>query len=148
MQIKKSILQQELFVILDSMVKVMVPREDQVEDIDDIWVAPHVYTHPSEQHCIRVIVEIKVESQTANQPGYSIAVQGSSDFRIDDQVEINSELYNELKKYTAVENTYNNIRIYLQNITSYFPLPPYLLPAVDVKDLWEKLGDTDMSNED
>jgi preprotein translocase subunit SecB len=137
-EIKRSELQQEMFVLLETKISLVFPEENQTNDIDDLDIDYHIFTNSEEDHWVRIIFEIKATHHMMKRPGLNIELQASCDFRIAESIEVGSDLFNKLISNAATAITYNNIRAYLQNVTSYYPAEPYILPAIDMQDLCKK----------
>ncbi len=141
MEIKRSELQQEMFVLLETKISLVFPKDNQANDIDDLDIDYHIFTNDEEDHLVRIIFDIKAIHHLMKQPGLNIELQASCDFRIAESIEVGSDLFNKLISNAATAITYNNIRAYLQNVTSYYPVEPYILPAIDMQDLCKKYAE-------
>lgn len=141
MEIKRSELQQEMFVLLETKISLVFPKETQNNDIDDLDIDYHIFTNNEDDHLVRIIFDIKAIHHLMKQPGLNIELQASCDFRIAESIEVGSDLFNKLISNAATAITYNNIRAYLQNVTSYYPVEPYILPAIDMQDLCKKYAE-------
>lgn len=141
MEIKRSELQQEMFVLLETKISLVFPKETQTNDIDDLDIDYHIFTNNEDDHLVRIIFDIKAIHHLMKQPGLNIELQASCDFRIAESIEVGSDLFNKLISNAATAITYNNIRAYLQNVTSYYPVEPYILPAIDMQDLCKKYAE-------
>ena len=141
MEIKRSELQQEMFVLLETKISLVFPKETQDNDIDDLDIDYHIFTNNEDDHLVRIIFDIKAIHHLMKQPGLNIELQASCDFRIAESIEVGSDLFNKLISNAATAITYNNIRAYLQNVTSYYPVEPYILPAIDMQDLCMKYAE-------
>jgi hypothetical protein len=140
-EIKRSELQQEMFVLLETKISLVFPEENQTNDIDDLDIDYHIFTNSDEDHWVRIIFEIKAIHHMMKRPGLNIELQASCDFRIAESIEVGSDLFNKLISNAATAITYNNIRAYLQNVTSYYPAETYILPAIDMQDLCKKYAE-------
>ncbi|MDD3543375.1 MAG: hypothetical protein PHO69_11920 [Petrimonas sp.] len=138
MEIRRSELQQEMFVILDSKVSIDIPQDAKGQDADDLDVDLTILTNKEDDHLVRILYVVKAKRTHTDKPGIDIEVYASGDFRIDVSIEADSPQFQQLVNYSATAITYNNIRAYLQNITSYYPLDMYVLPAIDLNDLCKK----------
>lgn len=141
MEIKRSELQQEMFVLLETKISLVFPIENQANDIDELDIDYHIFTNSEEDHWARIIFDIKAIHHIIKRPGLNIELRASCDFRIAESIEVGSDLFNKLISNAATAITYNNIRAYLQNVTSYYPVEPYILPAIDMQDLCNKYAE-------
>ena len=141
MEIKRSELQQEMFVLLETKISLVFPKETQINGIDELDIDYHIFTNSEDDHLVRIIFDIKAIHHLMKQPGLNIELQASCDFRIAESIEVGSDLFNKLISNAATAITYNNIRAYLQNVTSYYPVEPYILPAIDMQDLCKKYAE-------
>ncbi len=141
MEIKRSELQQEMFVLLETKISLVFPKETQTNDIDELDVDYHIFTNNEDDHLVRIIFDIKAIHHMMERPGLNIELQASCDFRITESIEVDSDHFNKLISNSATAITYSNIRAYLQNVTSYYPVEPYILPAIDMQDLCMKYAE-------
>jgi preprotein translocase subunit SecB len=130
-----------MFVLLETKISLVFPKETQINDIDELDIDYHIFTNNEDDHLVRIIFDIKAIHHLMKQPGLNIELQASCDFRIAESIEVGSDLFNKLISNAATAITYNNIRAYLQNVTSYYPVEPYILPAIDMQDLCRKYAE-------
>lgn len=138
MEIRRSELQQEIFVVLDSKISIDIHQGGNGQEVDDLDVDLAILTNNEDDHLVRIIYEIKAKRTHTNRPGIVIEIQASGDFRIDASIGADTQQFQQLVNYSATAITYNNIRAYLQSIISYYPVDLYVLPAIDLNDLCNK----------
>ena len=141
MDVKRSELQQELFAIVDSSVSIEYPVGENGAEADDLDIDLSIFHNKEDDHLVRIYYKITAKRCYIDEVGIEIAVQATCDFRIDKSIEIDTPDFFNLIHYSATAITYSNIRAYLQNITSYYPVEPYILPAIDLKDLCKKYSE-------
>ncbi len=137
-EIRRSELQQEIFVVLDTQISIDLPDDTKSKNVDDLDIILKIYKNNEDDHLVRIYYEIKAKRTYPDKPGLCIRVQASGDFRIDASIDENSIQFGQLVNFSATAITYNNIRAYLQNTTSYYPVDTYILPAIDLNDLCKK----------
>lgn len=134
MKVKRSELQQILFVVVDTHIN-LENFESVTDAVDDLDIDMNILTNKEDDHLIRVFFRITAKRSTPGSIGLSIDVSAACDFRIDASLDPSSQEFMSLVNYSATGITYNNIRTYLQNATSYFPVEQYVLPTIDLRDL-------------
>jgi preprotein translocase subunit SecB len=80
-------------------------------------------------YCIEIFVSINEEKKE----GYSIKVTGLGFFSIQD-IEIEEEI-EKLINYSAINICIANLRSYIANMTSYYPMGKYLFHSIDMPKL-------------
>ena len=138
MNVKRSELQQILFAVVDAHIN-LEDFESVHEPVDDLDVDLNIFTNQEDDHLIRILFRIQAKKITPGSGGINIDVSAACDFRIDPSLDPSSQDVFNLVNYSATGITYNNIRTYLQNETSYFPVEQYILPTIDLNDLCRQL---------
>jgi len=136
--VNKSPLQQIQFAVVDSKISIIAPPESSSETVYDFDIELDIYQRVETESIIRIFYTITAKHCAPDIAGLSIEVQAASDFSIDDSIEPKSETFSNLVNFSATAIAYNNVRAYLQNITTYYPVEPYILPAIDLNDLCSK----------
>ena len=93
--------------------------------------------HFDESGVIRVFVKIGINQSKDALPGYILLVEGMGFFRLANEGVAENEL-NNLKFYSTVSVIIGYLRNSLTSLTSSAPLGTYLLPPVDLNDLFLK----------
>jgi len=138
MDIRKSELQQVSFVVLDTKIEYQMLKSNQSVIQDDLDIDFGLWKNDKDDHLFRVWFKIRAKRIVSKEVGLDIYVYACSDFVVDSSLSSDSDLFVQLVKYSTVAITYNNIRGYIQQITSFYPVPTYLLPTINVNDLWNK----------
>lgn len=84
---------------------------------------------------IKVFVKIGINQAKKALPGYKLLVEGFGIFRLEEQG-ISEQQKNNLKYYSTVSILIGYLRNSLSGITASAPLGPYLLPPVDMQELF------------
>lgn len=79
------------------------------------------------------IIYVKVKINTNNDIGYSIVVEGAGVF---ERKDIEVKEFTNILLNSGVSICITNIRSYIANMTSYYPLGKYNFPSVDMLDLF------------
>ncbi|MDY0152845.1 MAG: hypothetical protein RBS43_11275 [Candidatus Cloacimonas sp.] len=141
MDIKQSELQQLAFTVLETGVLVIPPDDAVGGAVNELDIDFDLYINNEDDHLLRVFYTVKVKVAASKQSaGYQINVRVAGDFEIDRSLPCDSDGFTQLAKFSSVGITYNNLRAYLQTVTSFYPAPPYILPTIDLNDLWIKKG--------
>lgn len=93
--------------------------------------------HFEDDGVIRVFVKIGINQDKNTLPGYKLLVEGVGFFRLPN-VEISDAEKNNLKFYSTVSVIIGYLRNSLTSLTSSAPMGTYLLPPVDLNDLFLK----------
>ena len=142
MNIKRSELQQLVFVILKTDVR-FIGADEAVNSasVDELDIDFDLLENAENDHEYRVIYKVEAKRIDVNGNGLSICINAGCDFEVDKALDKDSKEFIQLVKYSATGITYNNIRNYLQTVTSFYPTPVYILPTIDLTDLWKnKIG--------
>ncbi|MEA3448453.1 MAG: hypothetical protein U9Q98_08415 [Bacteroidota bacterium] len=82
-------------------------------------------------------IQIKI-NPSKKKYGYVMSFEAGGIFDIAPSSNINKEIKNNLLGISAVSIMISQLRVYIQNITSYSTCGTYLLPPIDINDLIEK----------
>lgn len=141
MKAKFSQLQLHTFELLNSNYNFIVPKKDEV-DVSELFNSYSVnidYTHNFlEDDLIQVFVKIEINNLKRPKDGYSLSVEGMGVFEINDNGKLSDELLSNLKFYSTVNMMINTLRNILFQLTNVGPLSGYLLPPIDILDLFKK----------
>ena len=91
-----------------------------------------------ENETIRVFTEIKVNHLKKPKNGYSLSILGIGIFKLDLQKGTDEKLLDNLKFYSTLNMMINNLRNMIFQMSNLSPLGGYLLPPVDILDLFKK----------
>lgn len=80
------------------------------------------------------IIITTVELNSDKEPGYYARVKGVGEFVISDS-STSEKVKNQLILFSGVSICITNIRSYIANITSYYPLGKYNFSTIDINDL-------------
>jgi hypothetical protein len=146
MEIKNSPLEILNFFVLKSNFETIPPSEEkEAEKVD-------VYQHPvnvdfgvnkvdEEVNALFMKVWSNYDESDISE-GYSFFVETVTIFRLKDKEKIDKRTIENLQGFSIVGMSYANIRGFLDNISSSFPLGRYQLPSVDLVDLVNKKRET------
>lgn len=141
MEIKSSNLKLENFTILSSRIST-IPSEKKVgaEKLNKIPVDLDfdILTNNNNSSKIKIVIEIRSNEIEKPLPGYSYAVICSADYNIKGLGKFEQKEKDRYILFTALPLAIAMIRSHLYNITSNFPHGHYLLPSVDLIDLFSK----------
>lgn len=141
MKAKFSPLKINNFELLESQFKFQVPKEDGL-DIDQLFNSYKVEIdfdhHFSEEDKIQILVKIGVNQLKKPKPGYSIFTEGMGIFEIENQDKLRRDQIGNLRLYSTLNMMINNLRNVIFQISNIGPMGGYLLPPIDILDLFEK----------
>jgi preprotein translocase subunit SecB len=140
MKAKFSPLEMERFELLESHYEFIVPKEEQL-DLGELFKSygveiefEHIYQ--DDDH-VQLFVEIKVNRLKKPRSGYSLATYGMGIFKLSSQ-KVKDDLIGNLKNYSTLNMMINNLRNIMYQTTNLGPMGGYLLPPIDILDLFEK----------
>jgi preprotein translocase subunit SecB len=94
--------------------------------------------HSKEEGEIQVFTKISVNNADNRLPGYSLFIEGAGIFFIEEEENIEKGDKNNLKFFSTVSILVGYLRNSLSNMTASAPLGPYILPPIDLKDLFKQ----------
>jgi preprotein translocase subunit SecB len=94
-----------------------------------------------EQNLQKVFMKIAVNQIENPLPGYGLFAEGVGIFQLLEEDKLSDEDKISLQ-YSAVSIVLNNLRAFLSNLSAYGPLGKYLLPSIDLNDLFNQKIDT------
>lgn len=147
---KRSEIQLQNFAVLQSNYQYIPTDEDPqtIQKVFDEYDIDIDFTHRSgENNEIQVFTKLSINNSEKTLPGYSLFIEGAGIFFIDpNQVSKKEEEIN-LKYYSTISILLGYLRNSLSNMTASAPLGPYILPPIDLSDLFmkknEKAGNSD-----
>jgi len=127
----------EDFSILDSSCETIFPVENETEssskDKDlSVYIDFDILKDKEDQNKIVIFVEVELNKE--KKTGYYAKAKGAAIFYIDDK-KISKKDKDNLVLRSGVSICITNIRAYIANITSSYPLGKYQFPAIDMNDL-------------
>lgn len=87
---------------------------------------------------IQVFTKISVNQNEKPLPGYQLFVEGAAVFSLDETEELTEAEEKNLKFYSTVNILIGYLRNTLTAITASSPMGPYLLPPINMADLFRK----------
>ena len=96
-----------------------------------------------EEQIFKIVVSAKINSE--NKPGYTISVLSATFFRINGETQEQEKV--NLLQYSGVQMAIANLRAYIEDITSVYPLGKYTLPTFDLQDLLNRKAETISNNQ-
>ncbi len=94
--------------------------------------------HVNEDKTIQVFTKISVNWGETALPGYQLFVEGAAFFSLERTEELTEKEESNLKFYSTVNILIGYLRNTLMTMTSSAPMGPYLLPPVNMTDLFRK----------
>ncbi len=141
MKAKFSPLELRSFELLESHFSFNVPKEDEIE-VSALFKSYGVnidFSHNFlDNNEIQVFVNIEVNNLKKPKPGYSLIAEGVGIFKIGNQDELSDNLLGNLKFYSTLNMIINNLRNIMFQSSNIGPMGGYLLPPVDIVDLFKK----------
>jgi len=90
-----------------------------------------------EDDLYRVLAKVLINhyEDKETEPGYSIFVESAGFFTFNLDANLSDENKQGMLQYSAVSMCITNMRLYIANMTSFFPLGKYNFPAIDMNSL-------------
>lgn len=92
----------------------------------------------NEDKTIQVFTKISVNQNEKPSPGFQLFVEGAAVFSLNGTDELTDEEEKNLKFYSTVSILIGYLRNTLTAITASSPMGPYLLPPINMADLFRK----------
>lgn len=102
--------------------------------------------HINKDDSIQVFTKIGINQNSKSLPGYQLFVEGAGFFSIDKTKELAEKDENNLKFYSTVSIIIGYLRNTLSSMTSSAPLGTYILPPIDMTDLFRKKSESKNEN--
>lgn len=141
MKAKFSPLEIEKFELLKSSYEFIVPKATEVDfyQLSQTYTVSINFNHfvKKEDDHIKVFVKIEVNNLKNPKPGYSLVTEGVGIFRLNED-QLDKNVFYNLKYYSTLNMMINNLRNVMFQTSNIGPMGGYLLPAVDIADLFRK----------
>jgi hypothetical protein len=144
MEIKRSNLKMDNFAMLSSNIStVAVDKKVTQEKLKSIPIDLDfdILSNKNNSSKIRIMLEVRSNEIEGPLPGYVYSVICSSDFNIKGLGKLKQKDKDKHVLFTALPLTIAMVRSHLYNITSNFPHGHYVLPSIDLMDLFSKKYD-------
>lgn len=90
----------------------------------------------------RIFIKTAINQGDNNLPGYSIFAEGVAIFELISTNSLSEEDKKSLLQYSAVSIAINSLRGFISSLTSNAPFGKYILPSIDVNNLFQQKVDT------
>jgi len=139
----------EHFAVLQSHYEFEQPKK-KLRDVQKIFDAYEInidFAHhdEDEDNTIHVFVKIGINRVKNTLPGYKLLVEGVGIFSLKED-DLSEDKFNNLKFYSTVSIIIGYLRNTLSGITSSAPFGPYLLPTIDMQQLFALKGQSEDVN--
>jgi preprotein translocase subunit SecB len=134
----------ESFAVLQSHYQFIEPKR-MIKDPQKIFKSYEIdidFAHQvNEDKTIHVFTKISVNQNEKPLPGYQLFVEGAAVFLLDENDGLTEDEEKNLKFYSTVSILIGYLRNTLTAITASSPMGPYLLPPINMPDLFRKKSD-------
>lgn len=131
----------ENFAVLQSHYKFEPPKRNP-KDLQKLFKSYEIdidFTHHvNDDKTIQVFTKISVNQCEKPLPGYQLFVEGAAVFLLDATNDLTEDEEKNLKFYSTVNILIGYLRNTLTAITASSPMGPYLLPPINMADLFHK----------
>ena len=143
MIIAKSLpLELEQFELLNTQYNFDIRTENEKLDIQELFRSYRVdveFDHFFDaEEIIRLFVKITVNDLRRPKKGYTLSAMALGIFKLKIQNEADQKLIDNLRFYSTLNMMISNLRNVMYQITNMGPLGGYLLPPIDILDLFKK----------
>ena len=132
------------FAVLQSHYVFIQPKQN-LKDLHKLFNSYEIdidFAHQiNENKTIQVFTKISVNENEEPLPGFQLLVEGAAIFSLDVTDELTDEEEKNLKFYSTVSILIGYLRGTLSAITASSPMGPYLLPPINMADLFRKKSD-------
>ena len=91
-----------------------------------------------EAESTRVFIKTAINQGDNNLPGYSIFAEGVAIFELISTTSLSEEDKKSLLQYSAVSIAINSLRGFISSLTANAPFGKYILPSIDVNNLFQQ----------
>lgn len=134
----------ESFAVLQSHYEFLQPKRN-IKDLQKIFKSYEIdidFAHQvNDDKTIQVFTKISVNQNEKPLPGYQLFVEGAAVFILDENDGLTEDEEKNLKFYSTVSILIGYLRNTLTAITASSPMGPYLLPPINMSDLFRKKSD-------
>lgn len=131
----------ESFAVLQSHYQFIEPKKN-IKDPIKIFKSYDIdidFVHQiKEDKTIQVFTKISVNQNVKPMAGYQLMVEGAAVFSLDETSELTEDEEKNLRYYSTVSILIGYLRNTLTAITASSPMGPYLLPPINMPDLFRK----------
>ena len=142
MKAKPSQLRIKEFELLETKFRFIVPKEEFIEDTQELFESYPIdieFNHSLlDSGRIQVDCFIQVNSGSKPKSGYSMSAGALGVFEIVDPEDLNDQTLGNLRFYSTLNMMINNLRNIIFQQSNLGPMGGYLLPPIDVLDLFKK----------
>lgn len=132
-------IQQIQFVVMKSSIDIHVNEKTKRIDTSKIPldIDFEILQRDDNPYFVRVVMTIK-GNQDKSMSGYVFEVRVGGEYKISEEIVIDSDEFKAYVQNSAVACLINETRLYLQTLTSFHPFRSYIMPMIDMRDLWEQ----------
>ena len=94
----------------------------------------------------RVFIKASINQGDNNLPGYSIFAEGVAIFELISTSSLSEDDKKSLLQYSAVSIAINSLRGFISSLTANAPFGKYILPSIDVNNLFQQKVNTPKKN--
>lgn len=139
----------EKFAVIQSHYEFNAPRQNP-KNIQELFKSYEVDVdfahHINEDKTIQVFTKISVNQNEKPRPGYKLFVEGVAVFSLVKTTALTEDEEKNLKFYSTVNILIGYLRNTLTAITASSPMGPYLLPPLNMTDLFRKKSESKQEN--
>ena len=129
------------FVVLQANYQ-FIPLQKKIKDVSSFFKAYELDVdfahHEEENKTLRVFTKISVNNCAKVLPGYQLMIEGFAVFSIADSEDLPEKELNNLKYFSTVNILIGYLRNSLMSLTASAPWGTYLLPPINMSDLFNK----------
>lgn len=128
------------FAVLQSQFRFIQPKR-QIRDLSKLFDKYDIdidFAHQQGDDSIQVFVKIGINQYSKPTPGYQVFVEGVAVFKLTETTSLSEKDISNLKYFSTVNILIGYLRNTIVTFTASAPLGPYLLPTIDVNDLFKK----------
>lgn len=142
MKAKKSNLRLESFELLESQYEFIAPAEDVIENVNELFADYGIevdFKHDfNDDGRIWVLCTIGVNVGVKPIAGYRMEVTAGGEFMLESTEELDEKTVSNLKFYSTLNMMINTLRNVMFQLSNLGPMKGYLLPPIDVLDLFRQ----------
>ena len=142
MKAKVSPLHIQDFELLEFNYKFIVPEQTEIDNVKELFQSYEIdidFAHRDlNESTFQVMCKVEVNNLKKPQPGYAVFAEGLGVFELDNKVSLDNSTKGNLKFYSSLNMMINNLRNIIYQNTNIGPMGGYLLPPIDIVNLFDQ----------
>ena len=140
MKVQNGKIQQTQFIVMSSQVDIHINKKSKKVNLNEMPIDIEfdiLQNIENEPYVVRVLMTLSGNTEKTVS-GYVFEIKVGGEYKLSEDLEVMGTNYKHLVNNSAVPCLINETRVFLQTLTSFYPFGSYIMPMIDMKDLWDK----------